>query len=90
MRVTSQEADAAQYGLWSTSIRAGAERIDGGGREAAWGRIDPLACLTARALITLHLSISIKVLLSSPSPSPTWILVDLVAFVVLDSYTYAC
>ncbi|KAG2611117.1 hypothetical protein PVAP13_4KG139610 [Panicum virgatum] len=48
--------------VWNTSIRAGAERIDGGGREAAWGRIDPLVCLTARALITLHLSISIKIL----------------------------
>jgi len=67
---TSQEADAAQYGLWSTSIRAGAERIGGGSREAAWAASIPLPARLPEPLVTLHLSISIKVLLSIPSLPP--------------------
>jgi len=92
VRGTSLEADAAQYGLWSTSIRAGAERIGGGSREAAWAASIPLPARLPEPLVTLHLSISIKVLLSIPSLPPplAWILADPVALVVLDSYTYVC
>jgi len=84
--------EAAQYGLWSTSIRAGAERIGGGSREAAWAASIPLPARPPEPLVTLHLSISIKVLLSIPSLPPplAWILADPVALVALDSYTYVC